>query len=347
MAPPTRSRKHTIPQFNIMVVGFSGVGKSSFIRTLTRSLQLNKRDSMFQSPQSWNQPLQELTPFTVETLVDGEKLALTLIDTPGLHADYLFDKQLFDILGYIERQFDSTLAEETKVKRNPKAVDTQIHACLYIVDSNKTDLDEYDIRALKRLANRVNVIPVIGKSDTLTLAQRNRLKPAILRSIYNKHKIPLYGMPEEEEEDEGEEDKAATKDNKEESLSVFLQQLDYDQEDDEVRLMIDYLRITPFTFIACEEDPTTGEPLSMTTTGKQIQLGRDYGWGIIDCLGDDYSDFAKLTTILLNTHRRILISETVERYYEQYRTERLLQRRITRMKSMEVNKKFLEDLQRL
>lgn len=270
------------------------------------------------------------------------------------------------------------------MKRNPKAVDTQVHACLYFVDPNKKDLDEYDVRVLSKLANRVNVIPVIGKSDTLTLAQRNRLKPTIIKSIYNTHKIPLYGMPDEDEDEEDDDDcnnashneddlginsngdsetsavvsaktngaldsngDTVTKDaNKKESpsLDVFLQQFDYDQEDDEVQSFIDYLRAIPFTFIACEEDPATGKPIELA---PPIQLGRDYGWGIIDCLGDDYSDFNKLKTMLLLSHRRILMTETVERYYEKYRTERLLQKRATKMKSMVASKKILEDLTHL
>jgi septin family protein len=113
---PTRSRKTTVPHFNVMVVGFSGVGKTSFVRTLQASLGLNKRDSMFQSGEQASCPLLERTlePYTmsVETLVDGgEKVALTLIDTPGFNMDYLLDKQVHDILGYIEHQFDLTLAE--------------------------------------------------------------------------------------------------------------------------------------------------------------------------------------------------------------------------------------------
>lgn len=54
-----------------------------------------------------------LVPYTVsvDTEVDGEKMVLTLIDTPGFQTDYTVDKQLHDILGYIEHQFDLTLAE--------------------------------------------------------------------------------------------------------------------------------------------------------------------------------------------------------------------------------------------
>ncbi|KAI8344205.1 Septin-domain-containing protein [Chlamydoabsidia padenii] len=407
MAP--RSRKPAVSHFNVMVVGFSGVGKTSFARTILESLKLKmpkeKREAMFQSSSSGTGlsliqgPLERtLVPYTVsvDIEVDGEKMVLTLIDTPGFETDYTVDKQLHDILGYIEHQFDLTLAEENKVKRNPKAVDTQVHACLYFVDPNKKDLDEYDVRVLSKLANRVNVIPVIGKSDTLTLAQRNRLKPSIIKSIYNTHKIPLYGMPEDEEDEEEEQEEQGdannmkginsdgdnsnnetdptsringnhdktiddngdtlvkgtdNSNNKKESpsLDVFLQQFDYDKEDDEVQSFIDYLRAIPFTFIAYEEDPTTGKPIELTSKDNEtsIPLGRDYGWGIIDCLSDDYSDFNKLETMLLISHRRILMTETVERYYEQYRTERLLQKRATKMKSMVASKKILEDLTQL
>lgn len=244
-----------------------------------------------------------------------------------------------------------------------------MHACLYVVDPTKRALDDYDIRILTRLSQRVNVIPVIGKADTLTVAQRNRLKPAIIRDIYTKHKIPLYGMPEdepEEDEDEEQDDNDARSETKPEeadkcndkgktttntgknstagaSLDDFLQQFNYDEEDEETQAFLDYLHIIPFSVIAYEDDPETGNPIAM----DGIKIGRDYGWGKIDCLSDDYSDFNKLKTMLLSTHRRILQSETVERYYEQYRTERLLIRRATKLKSMDVGKKILEDLNQL
>ena len=260
----------------------------------------------------------------------------------------------------------SLSVQENKVKRNPKAVDTQVHACLYVLDPAKRALDEYDIRILSRLSQRVNVIPVIGKADTLTSAQRSRFKPTIIHDVYTTHKIPLYGLPEddddeEEEEEENDEtdqqdntseDKDATakengqegnKKNKNNTLDDFLSQFNYEQEDEETQAFIDYLRLIPFAVIAYEDDPETGEPVEI----DDIKIGRDYGWVKIDCLSDQYSDFVALKTLLLSSHRRILQSETLERYYEQYRTERLLVRRATRMKSMDIGKKILEDLNHL
>ncbi|KAI7882711.1 cell division/GTP binding protein [Lichtheimia hyalospora FSU 10163] len=363
MAP--RSRRNAVSHFNVMVVGSAGVGKTSFVKTLLAALKTEmpkkKRDSAVGPSESdmckdpTHGPLSKtLAPYTISSSieVDGDKVMLTVIDTPGFYDDFRVDKQLHDILGYIEHQFDLTLAEENKVKRNPKASDTQVHACLYLLDPIKPALGEYDIRILTQLSKRVNVIPVVSKADNLTAAQRRRLKPSIIHDIYNKHKIPLYGMPEDEseEEEEDSDDNNDTKGNDNAttsatgSLEEFLDQFDYDNEDEETQTFIDYLRMVPFTTIAYEDDPDTGAPLAMK---NGINIGRDYGWVQIDCLSDKFSDFAALKTMLLSTHRRILQSETIERYYEQYRTERLLVRRATKLKSMDVGKKLLADLNQL
>ncbi|KAF7721505.1 hypothetical protein EC973_004554 [Apophysomyces ossiformis] len=355
-----RSRKNALSQFNVMVVGFSGVGKTSFVRTLVEALKLEmskeRRDSFVkQHTEAQNHldgPLcKTLEPYTVTMDVDvsGERMSLTLIDTPGFQTDYLVDKQLHDILSYIEHQFDLALAEENKVKRNPKAIDTQVHACLYFIDPSKRSLGEYDIRILTRLSKRVNVIPVIGKADMLTRAQRNRLKPAILQSIFTEHKIPLYGLPVDQDDDE--EERSDEDDIEGErkapgpasTLEEFLQQFKYEEEDEESQAFIDYLRLVPFTVIAYEDDPDTGRPV-IVEGNEGIKIGRDYGWGMIDCMNDRYSDFNQLKSMLLITHRTFLKAETVEKYYEEYRTERLLIKRATKLKSMDLGKKILEDL---
>lgn len=346
MAP--RSRKNFVSHFNVMVVGFSGVGKTSFVRTLLEALALEdtssssetaatkKRRDSFMSENSsvivheqLQGPIEKtLQPYTISREVEVEKkerIILTIIDTPGFGAEYLVDKQLHDITKYIEHQFDLTLAEESKVKRNPKAVDTQVHCCLYFIDPKKSALDEYDIRILKKLSNRVNVIPIIGKADNLTLAQKNRLKPSIVNDIYTTYKIPVYGMPDEEESDDEEEDKK----DRPTSLAQFLSQFNYEEEDVDTQTVLDYLNIIPFTVIAYEDEPETGKPVE--TSDSNIQLGRDFGWGIIDCMGEKYSDFVKLKHVLLNSHRRYLQLDTVERYYEQYRTERLMYKRATKI----------------
>lgn len=126
-----RSRKNAVSNFNVMVVGFSGVGKTSFVRTLLETLLLEeqvedtplkkRRDSfmsenssVFVQEQQLQGPIEKtLTPYTIsrEIEVDRERVVLTIIDTPGFQQEYLVDKQLHDITKYIEHQFDLTLAE--------------------------------------------------------------------------------------------------------------------------------------------------------------------------------------------------------------------------------------------
>jgi septin family protein len=38
-----------------------------------------------------------------------------------------------EIIGYIERHYDDVLAEESRIKRNPRFRDNRVHALLYFI----------------------------------------------------------------------------------------------------------------------------------------------------------------------------------------------------------------------
>jgi len=38
-----------------------------------------------------------------------------------------------EIVGFLERQYDDTLAEESRIKRNPRFRDNRVHALLYFI----------------------------------------------------------------------------------------------------------------------------------------------------------------------------------------------------------------------
>lgn len=93
-----------------MVTGFSGVGKTAFVRTLCETLTNLESD-----------PIPELTgplsktekPYTVSLEFDyeGDRIALTVIDTPGFQVNTPIEKGLLEITEYIENQFDLAIAE--------------------------------------------------------------------------------------------------------------------------------------------------------------------------------------------------------------------------------------------
>lgn len=45
--------------------------------------------------------------------------------------------------------------------------DDRVHVCLYFISSSSTSLSQLDIESMKEISKRVNLIPVIARSDTL------------------------------------------------------------------------------------------------------------------------------------------------------------------------------------
>ncbi|KAI8096726.1 uncharacterized protein BX664DRAFT_324696 [Halteromyces radiatus] len=67
-------------------------------------------------------------------------------------------------------------------------------------------------------------------------------------------------------------------------------------------------------------------------------LGRIYPWATVDCFNPNHCDFERLIHMLLSSHREMLRIDTVERFYEQYRTDHLLTRRMDEMISLKSKK---------
>ena len=62
-------------------------------------------------------------------------------------------------------------------------------------------LQALDIEFMKRLHDRVNIIPVIAKADTLTSDELRHFKKTIMQDITNE-KMKLYEFPECDDDDE-------------------------------------------------------------------------------------------------------------------------------------------------
>jgi len=62
-------------------------------------------------------------------------------------------------------------------------------------------LQALDIEFMKRLHDRVNIIPVIAKADTLTSEELRLFKKSIMQDITNE-KMKLYEFPECDDDDE-------------------------------------------------------------------------------------------------------------------------------------------------
>ncbi|KAJ6604389.1 septin [Mycena vulgaris] len=280
-------------QFTVMVVGASGTGRTTFVNTLCESEVLVHKVS--DSPESAH--IEEgikIKPVNVELEEDGVRIALTIVDTPGFGDNIDNEFAFQEIVGHLERQYDDILAEESRIKRNPRFRDNRVHALLYFIPPTGHSLREMDIELMRRLSPRVNVIPVIGKADTLTPSELKGFKKRVMEDIEH-YDIPVYNFPYDVEEDDE----------------------DTIQDNSELRSLL------PFAIIGSEEE---------IELDGQLVRARIYPWGIAEVDNPKHSDFSRLRSALLkyvafySVLPRILAdlkSLTHDVLYETYRTEKL------------------------
>ncbi|KAF8898516.1 septin [Infundibulicybe gibba] len=268
-------------QFTLMVVGASGTGRTTFVNTLCESEVLAHK--IHDDPETAH--VEEGIRIKPANVEDGVRIALTIVDTPGFGDNIDNEFAFQEIVGYLERQYDDILAEESRIKRNPRFRDNRIHALLYFIPPTGHALREMDIELMRRLSPRVNVIPVIGKADSLTPRELKGFKKRIMEDIEH-YDIPVYNFPYDVEEDD------------EETI----------QDNSELRALL------PFAIIGSEEE---------IEIDGQLTRARIYPWGVAEVDNPKHSDFSRLRSALLNSHLGDLKSLTHDVLYETYRTEKL------------------------
>jgi cell division control protein 11 len=271
-------------QFTLMVVGSSGTGRTTFVNTLCESdvLQHKTHDD---PARAHIEEGVRIKLHTVELEEEGARISLNIVDTPGFGDNIDNEFAFQEIIGYIERHYDDVLAEESRIKRNPRFHDNRVHALLYFIPPTGHALREMDIELMRRLSPRVNVIPVIGKADTLTPSELRGFKKRIMEDIEH-YDIPIYNFPYDIEEDD------------EETV----------QDNSELRAML------PFAIVGSEEE--------IEVDGKPVRA-RIYPWGIVEVDNPKHSDFSRLRNALLDTHLGDLKALTHDVQYEAYRAEKL------------------------
>ncbi|XP_050412563.1 septin-2B [Patella vulgata] len=186
-------------EFTLMVVGESGLGKS----TLVNSLFLTDLypDRVIPSALEKIKQTVRIDASTVEIEERGVKLRLTVVDTPGF-GDSLNSADCFiPIIQYIDDQFERFLNDESGLNRR-HITDNRVHCCFYFVNPSGHGLKPHDIAFMRAVHHKVNIVPVIAKADTLTKQEVFNLKRKILDQI-DECGINIYSLPDcESDEDE-------------------------------------------------------------------------------------------------------------------------------------------------
>ncbi|XP_057570863.1 septin-4 isoform X5 [Hippopotamus amphibius kiboko] len=266
--------------FTLMVAGESGLGKS----TLVNSLFLTDlyRDRKLLSAEERIMQTVEITKHAVDIEEKGVRLRLTIVDTPGF-GDAVNNTECWKpVAEYIDQQFEQYFRDESGLNRK-NIQDNRVHCCLYFISPFGHGLRPLDVEFMKALHQRVNIVPILAKADTLTPPEVEHKKRKIREEIEH-FGIKVYQFPDcDSDEDE-----------------------DFKLQDQALKESI------PFAVI--------GSNTVVEARGRRVR-GRLYPWGIVEVENPGHCDFVKLRTMLVRTHMQDLKDVTRETHYENYRAQ--------------------------
>lgn len=178
---------------------------------------------------------------------------------------------------------NSLIIGDTFSRRKILIVSFRVDCLLYFIQPTGHNLKETDLLLMKELATSVNVIPVIGKSDSLTREELQQFKKRIKQSLKG---IRYYQFPNDDEEDPEE----------------------VKQENAELRELL------PFAVVTADG--------VYDLNGRKVR-GRELSHGIVEVDNVKHCDFARLRFTLFTSHLQELKSQMQEFLYEDYRTFKL------------------------
>ncbi|XP_077983426.1 septin-7-like isoform X2 [Glandiceps talaboti] len=240
----------------------------------------------------------------------GVQLQLTIVDTPGF-GDAVDNSNCWQpVIDYIDNKFEDYLNSESRVNRRSMP-DNRVHSCLYFIAPTGHGLKPLDIEFMKRLHEKVNIIPLISKADTLTPDECRQFKQQIMKEIHD-NKIKIYEFPEMEEDEE-------VKENNSKNIPAASFKRRFDTKEKET--------------VKIKEKPSLKERVPFAVVGSNTILevngrkvrGRHYPWGIVEVENLEHSDFVTLRNLILRTHMQDLKDVTNNVHYENFRCRKLTQ----------------------
>lgn len=354
-----RRRKDPTP-FNILVVGTSGAGKTSFLEFLKTSLALpaakrpRKADEAVfpvSAPASG-----DFVPHFMETEIDNERIGLTLWDSEGLERN-LVDLQLRELTAFLESKFEETFTEEMKVVRSPGVQDTHIHAVFLVLDPSRLDrnlsasrnratghqgaasrafgaLDEdLDLQVLRSLDRKTTVVPVIAKADTITTKHMNVLKKSVWNSIKQANLDPLeaLGLDEDTDSTGNRIDEEGEEQGEQGEETESLDGCGSNQPSSSPPASPNSRRLSSQSMRQrtaqddAKEDEVPFLPLSIISPDlyEPHVIGRQFPWGFADPYNEKHCDFTRLKEAVFSEWRGELREASREQCYEGWRANRL------------------------
>lgn len=181
-----RREKNRIFEFNLMLVGKIGVGKSTLVKSLFKGLIKPENPDR-------GAELHEYVNILEENKV---RLRLRCIESSNYKKHE--SKHYTD---YIDQKLRTFFLNQIR-HSSWNIEDQRVHCCLYLIEPyGKMKLQEEDIECMKALHNRVNLVPVIVGADRFNSNQLEEFKLNI-KSALCENGIRCFEFTPNEKEDE-------------------------------------------------------------------------------------------------------------------------------------------------
>jgi len=268
-------------EFTLMLVGESGLGKSTLVSSI---FNIDKQYGDVREMPTASQRATcsvEIASSNIDIIEKGIKLKLTIVDTPGYGENLTGEDQTTPIVNFIDNQFQQYFNDENSINRR-HITDARVHCCFYFISPHSNGLRPVDVEFMKKLHDKVNIVPLIAKSDTLTIEEIKFKKSQILKDI-QREQIKIYQLPDSEDEED----------------QTYKKQLN------ELKSAMPYAIV--------------GSTDTFEVAGKKVR-GRLYPWGVVEIENPKHSEFSLLRSMLI-THMQDLQEVTHLLHYEKYRAQ--------------------------
>lgn len=321
--------------YNLLVAGAGFTGKSTFIETLLNFTETRqpteepkREESLFHEVCDMfctNNPLADLleehtefpnpehmglsvTTTTLKVEERGYTADVTVYEVSGIGDSVDSHLDWVPIRNMIMNRFEEHhMAEE----RGIEGADKRIHACVYFLEPRGA-MREIDAKTMKEIGKICNLIPVISKADCLTEEEYRAIKGEMARAMT------------------------------EQGISLFDCILA-----NETKKVVE-LKFLPLRII-CGEKRAEEESKGVMSTDKlcsplanRMAGVREYPWGKM-AVDDESSDLGKLRCILVKSHA-VDLMEMTEKYYEEYRTNKMVVEILTNPQISGIDENFRRNI---
>lgn len=202
--------------YNIMVVGGNGLGKTTFLNMLLDTSLIGKQDGngittakglllengvvdMSQRQGLASESGIEFLQTIVTVVERGFSMNLNIIEVDKIGNSTRNQNCWVPIERYIGKCYEEYMGSE-KYTIKSRINDKRIHVCLYFCEPINTGFKCVDVAAMKRLSNICNLIPIVSKADLLNSAQIGKLDKLMRRTL-QEEEIECFILKNAEEQD--------------------------------------------------------------------------------------------------------------------------------------------------